>query len=117
NVQIVSPQASETNVVLPAVTSEKVAELLLTVTAANGKTDIASYKVVIVPVSADTPDEPVVPDVPSEYPLWSAAATYVGGSKVTHKGVNYIGKYWSQGSEPGLEENTGQYGKPWDYLR
>lgn len=117
NVQIVSPQASETKVALPAVTSEKVVELLLTVTAANSKTDMASYKVVIVPASEVTPDEPVVPDVPAEYPLWSATAVYVEGSKVTHKGVNFIGKFWSQGSEPGLEETTGQFGKPWDYLR
>ncbi|WP_371419658.1 glycosyl hydrolase family 18 protein [Pantoea sp. CCBC3-3-1] len=122
NVQIVSPQASETNVALPAVTTETVVEVLLTVTAANGKTDMASYKVIIAPAAAVTPDEPVVPDVPvnpevpSDYPQWSATATYLEGSKVTHKGVNFIGKFWSQGSEPGLEETTGQFGKPWDYL-
>ncbi|WP_380182625.1 glycosyl hydrolase family 18 protein [Kalamiella sp. sgz302252] len=128
NVQIVSPQASETNVVLPVVTAETVVEVLLTVTAANKKTDMASYKVVIAPASSAPVDpvdpvdpvepvDPVNPDAPSDYPQWSATATYVEGSKVTHKGVNYIGKFWSQGSEPGLEETTGQYGKPWDYLR
>ena len=43
-------------------------------------------------------------------------ATGLEGNNVTHKGVNDIGKFWSQGSEPGLEATTGQFGKPWDYL-
>lgn len=35
------------------------------------------------------------------YPAWSSTAVYVGGSKVSHNGVNYEAKWWTQGETPG----------------
>ncbi|MDK8180339.1 lytic polysaccharide monooxygenase [Paenibacillus sp. UMB4589-SE434] len=41
------------------------------------------------------------PPAPTTYPAWSAAAVYVAGNKVTHNGVNYEAKWWTQGETPG----------------
>ncbi|ANA80841.1 chitin-binding protein [Paenibacillus glucanolyticus] len=38
------------------------------------------------------------------YPAWSATAVYVGGNKVSHNGVNYEAKWWTQGETPGSAE-------------
>ncbi|MFC4100666.1 lytic polysaccharide monooxygenase [Paenibacillus xanthanilyticus] len=35
------------------------------------------------------------------YPAWNSSTAYVGGSKVTHNGVNYEAKWWTQGEVPG----------------
>ncbi|MFC0142047.1 carbohydrate-binding protein [Erwinia mallotivora] len=117
---IISPQAQETAVVLPVVTVDTVASVVLSVSDAKGNRDQTVYKLIISSTDAgkpQVPDLPIVPDVPSDYPQWSATAVYVADDKVSHKGVNYIAKFWSNGSEPGLDETTGQFGKPWDYLR
>ncbi|WP_068775848.1 lytic polysaccharide monooxygenase [Paenibacillus sp. FJAT-26967] len=34
------------------------------------------------------------------YPAWSSTAVYVGGNKVTHNGVNYEARWWTQGQTP-----------------
>ncbi|KOR76924.1 lytic polysaccharide monooxygenase [Paenibacillus solani] len=41
------------------------------------------------------------PDAPATYPAWSSTTVYVGGSKVSHNGVNYEAKWWTQGETPG----------------
>lgn len=120
NLQILSPEASETEVILPVVTKESLAEMRLTVTATNGATAIAFYTIVIVPKSTVNPDEPVTPEPEnpsvSDYPQWSASEIYVAGNKVSHKGINYICNFWTKGDEPGLSTTTAQYGKPWTQL-
>ncbi|WP_068774788.1 lytic polysaccharide monooxygenase [Paenibacillus sp. FJAT-26967] len=37
----------------------------------------------------------------SAFPAWNATTAYVGGSKVTHNGVSYQAKWWTQGETPG----------------
>lgn len=41
------------------------------------------------------------PSAPTTYPAWSASSVYVAGNKVTHNGVNYEAKWWTQGETPG----------------
>ncbi|OME93918.1 MULTISPECIES: lytic polysaccharide monooxygenase [Paenibacillus] len=41
------------------------------------------------------------PSAPATYPAWDASTVYVGGSKVTHNGVNYEAKWWTLGETPG----------------
>ncbi|EPY03824.1 chitin-binding domain 3 protein [Paenibacillus alvei TS-15] len=41
------------------------------------------------------------PSAPTTYPAWSATTVYVAGNKVTHNGVNYEAKWWTQGETPG----------------
>lgn len=41
------------------------------------------------------------PSAPTTYPSWSATTVYVAGNKVTHNGVNYEAKWWTQGETPG----------------
>ena len=69
-----------------------------------------------VPEVPEVPEEPVAP-APPLYPLWEAGRIYVGGDRVTHKGRNYLAKWWiGQGTEPGLESTTGAAdgdGRPW----
>ncbi len=40
------------------------------------------------------------PAAPATFPAWNASTAYVGGSKVTHNGVNYEAKWWTQGQTP-----------------
>ncbi|MFD0586994.1 lytic polysaccharide monooxygenase [Paenibacillus sp. GCM10027627] len=35
------------------------------------------------------------------YPAWNATTAYLGGAKVTHNGVNYEAKWWTQNQAPG----------------
>ncbi|MFD0587370.1 lytic polysaccharide monooxygenase [Paenibacillus sp. GCM10027627] len=46
------------------------------------------------------------PTNPTTYPAWSATAVYVAGNKVTHNGVNYEAKWWTQGETPGTAAAT-----------
>ncbi|UHA76276.1 lytic polysaccharide monooxygenase [Paenibacillus sp. 481] len=41
------------------------------------------------------------PSASTTYPAWSATAVYLAGNKVTHNGVNYEAKWWTQGETPG----------------
>ncbi|WP_374209834.1 glycosyl hydrolase family 18 protein [Glycomyces sp. TRM65418] len=43
---------------------------------------------------------------------WRSSQVYVGGDKVSHQGVEYRAKWWTQGEEPGT---TGQWGV-WESL-
>lgn len=40
-------------------------------------------------------------------PAWSSSAVYVGGSQVTHAGIAWRAKWWTQGETPGT---TGEWG-------
>ncbi|WP_343073821.1 carbohydrate-binding protein [Phytoactinopolyspora mesophila] len=35
-----------------------------------------------------------------EAPAWSASAVYLGGDTVSHEGVEYRARWWTQGEEP-----------------
>ncbi|SCB73775.1 glycosyl hydrolase family 18 protein [Kosakonia oryziphila] len=63
---------------------------------------------------AETEDDS---DVGTHYEAWDATINYVGGSKVSHKGSNYLAKWWvGAGTEPGLPSTTGAASgdaKPW----
>ncbi|HEY2491975.1 MAG TPA: lytic polysaccharide monooxygenase [Paenibacillus sp.] len=41
------------------------------------------------------------PAAPITYTAWNSSTVYVGGNKVTHNGVNYEAKWWTQGETPG----------------
>jgi len=77
-----------------------------------------------VPEEPEVPDVPEIPDVPEPapalYPLWQTGRTYTGGDRVTHKGKNYLAKWWiGPGNEPGLETTTGAAdgdGRPWTMI-
>lgn len=49
--------------------------------------------------------------IPSVYPAWSSAATYLSGNIVYYKGKEYKAKWWNQNSPPGTS------GSPWDMYR
>ncbi|MCY9512962.1 lytic polysaccharide monooxygenase [Paenibacillus apiarius] len=40
----------------------------------------------------------------SVYPAWEAGKVYVTGNRVTHKGVSYEARWWTQGEEPGKSD-------------
>ncbi|WP_343319025.1 glycosyl hydrolase family 18 protein [Arthrobacter sp. TMP15] len=56
------------------------------------------------PSATPTPS-PTDPPVPGECTAtpWSASAVYNGGEKVSHKGVEYKAKWWTQGGVPGAD--------------
>lgn len=41
------------------------------------------------------------PAAPITYTAWNSSTVYVSGNKVTHNGVNYEAKWWTQGEIPG----------------
>ena len=42
------------------------------------------------------PSEPPVGDIPA----WAASKVYTAGNKVSHKGIVYQAKWWTQGDDP-----------------
>ncbi|UXY16369.1 glycosyl hydrolase family 18 protein [Chitiniphilus purpureus] len=50
------------------------------------------------------------------YPAWASGSVYTGGTRVTHNGVNYEAKWWTQGDNPaqagdwGVWKNLGPCG-------
>ena len=48
------------------------------------------------PVPPVDPGEPPVDGIPA----WDAGKVYQGGDKVSHKGVVYQAKWWTQGDDP-----------------
>ena len=81
----------------PAVETATSYDLTLTVT--DGALDTqASTRLTVTPVSggdcgATDPDA-------ANWPAWQASATYNGGDKVSHQGLVWQAKYWTQGNEP-----------------
>ncbi|WP_343074361.1 carbohydrate-binding protein [Phytoactinopolyspora limicola] len=42
------------------------------------------------------------PEPPAcEAPAWSSGTVYLGGDTVSHQGVEYRARWWTQGEEPG----------------
>ncbi|UXY17339.1 glycosyl hydrolase family 18 protein [Chitiniphilus purpureus] len=59
---------------------------------------------------------PATPTPSTCHQVWSASAVYSGGARVTHNGVNYEAKWWTQGDNPaqsgdwGVWKNLGNCG-------
>ncbi|TFF80901.1 carbohydrate-binding protein [Aeromonas taiwanensis] len=62
-------------------------------------------KVRVVAQLDPAPVDPTTPPV-GGVPAWEASKVYTAGNKVSHKGVIYQAKWWTQGNEPGK-------GDPW----
>ncbi|MGL4826506.1 MAG: glycosyl hydrolase family 18 protein [Vibrionaceae bacterium] len=64
-------------------------------------------------VAVNVKEEPAPSDS-----TWDANAVYNGGDKVTHNGIEYTAKWWTQGDEPGAsdvwEEKADGTVKAWD---
>lgn len=56
-----------------------------------------------------TTNPPTEPPVTGDFPAWDSTKVYVGGDKVSYKGVNYEAKWWSQGNDPSK-------GDPWKII-
>jgi chitodextrinase len=52
------------------------------------------------PLPTPTPRPTPTPTGIACYPAWNSTAAYTGGSRVTHAGVNYEAKWWTQGQSP-----------------
>ncbi|UXY16382.1 glycosyl hydrolase family 18 protein [Chitiniphilus purpureus] len=50
---------------------------------------------------------PVTPTPGTCYQAWSASGVYSGGARVTHNGVNYEAKWWTQGDNPAQSGDWG----------
>lgn len=57
-------------------------------------------KVRVVAALDPAPVDPGTPPVDG-VPAWEASKVYTAGNKVSHKGVIYQAKWWTQGNEPG----------------
>ncbi|MGB6189401.1 MAG: glycosyl hydrolase family 18 protein [Aeromonas molluscorum] len=92
-------QSSATLVVTgPSVTAETGYDLSVTVT--DGALDAqASTRLTVTPVSGGGDCGATDPDA-ANWPAWSATTTYNGGEKVSHGGLVWQAKYWTQGNEP-----------------
>ncbi|MBV6694019.1 glycosyl hydrolase family 18 protein [Serratia quinivorans] len=118
NIQIVSPAQAETVMVMPSVSAETLCQITLTVDDGHGNSTQAFYALLVVPAAAETETETKTEDAPvpveddnavATYPAWSATSSYTGGSKVSHKGSDYLAKWWvGAGTEPGLASTTGK---------
>ncbi len=62
-------------------------------------------KVRVVATLDPAPVDPGTPPVDG-VPAWEAGKVYTAGNKVSHKGIIYQAKWWTQGNEPGK-------GDPW----
>lgn len=82
----------------PSVTSDTAYDLTLVVT--DGALDTqASTRLTVKPASTGGDCEASDPDA-ANWPAWQASATYNGGAKVSHQGLVWQAKYWTQGNEP-----------------
>lgn len=83
-----------------------------------------------VPVAqaSDTPWTLIGPVLPGEhpaatptlksgtYPVWTADAPYVAGSRVLFQGTGYQAKWWTQGDTPGAPPSTPSAPSPWQLI-
>jgi chitinase len=58
------------------------------------------------PTPTPTVRPTVTPTTSPCNPAWSASAVYTGGQRVTHNGVNYEAKWWTQGNDPSTNSCT-----------
>jgi hypothetical protein len=58
------------------------------------------------PTTRPTPTPTATPTTSPCNPAWSASAVYTGGQRVTHNGVNYEAKWWTQGNDPSTNSCT-----------
>ncbi|WP_373973892.1 carbohydrate-binding protein [Chitinibacter sp. SCUT-21] len=65
------------------------------------------------PTLIPTPTSTATPNSASCNPIWSSSATYTAGQKVTHQGINYQAKWWTQGNDPATNSGDAQ---PWQKL-
>lgn len=125
-IQVISPAGKETVMVMPAVTEESLCHVTLDVDDGNGNIARASNTILVVPEVIDssekeaesTSSENGSSDTSStSFEAWNASTNYTGGTKVSHKGSDYLAKWWvNAGTEPGLELTTGSASgdsKPW----
>jgi chitinase len=60
-----------------------------------------------------TPTPTATPTSSPCYAAWNSATAYTGGQRVTHNGINYEARWWTQGNDPAA--NSGPDG-PWKSL-
>ncbi|GGR11225.1 chitinase C-terminal domain-containing protein [Streptomyces griseomycini] len=71
--------------------------------------DLARGTTVVEPGGGTTPTDPPTTPPPGDCtaPAWDAAASYGGGSVVSHEGHTWKAQWWTKGEEPGT---TGEWG-------
>lgn len=107
-----TPRQQRTLVRFPAVTEQTISQISVNLAGAYQGSNVIGL--IIVPAAEDGSDDH---DTAPLYPLWAANRSYSGSERVSHKGGNYLAKWWiSAGVEPGLESTTGAASgdaKPW----
>lgn len=97
NVTATSVTGSALTYTAPSVLVDQPLTFKLTVTDVDGLSSTASQIVTVQPASA--------------YPQWDVNTVYNQLDRVSWKGSNYEAKWWTQGTEPGTEDDAG--GSPW----
>ncbi|WP_422657700.1 lytic polysaccharide monooxygenase [Paenibacillus sp. EC2-1] len=87
---VTTVSASTLNYTVTGLTANTAYTFTVKATDAAGNESAASNAVSVTTTGAST-----------GYPAWNASTVYVGGNKVTHNGVNYEAKWWTQGQTPG----------------
>lgn len=90
NSLVTTVSASTLNYTVTGLTANTAYTFTVKATDAAGNESAASNAVNVTTTGAST-----------GYPAWNASTVYVGGNKVTHNGVNYEAKWWTQGQTPG----------------
>ncbi|EXU76452.1 S8 family peptidase [Erwinia mallotivora] len=113
-----TPRQQRTLVRFPEVAQETLSQISVSLTGSYQTRDTVGL--MIVPATEDGTDSEQGSDEADTtplYPQWVANRSYSGGERVSHKGGNYLAKWWiSAGVEPGLESTTGAASgdaKPW----
>lgn len=104
---IVSPSEQETDIIMPDVERDTFIQVSVVVNDGHGHLAQDTFHLIVTPpVEEEQKDQDE--GSTSTYPLWEASANYSGGSRVSHKGRNYLAKWWvGAGIEPGLSSTTG----------
>jgi GH18 family chitinase len=104
---IVSPSEQETDIIMPDVKRDTCIQVSVVVNDGHGHLTQDTFHLIVTP-PVDEAQKDQDEGSTSTYPLWEASASYSGGSRVSHKGRNYLAKWWvGAGTEPGLSSTTG----------
>ncbi|MBS3046372.1 glycosyl hydrolase family 18 protein [Enterobacter mori] len=112
NATIVSPRLQETDIIMPVVESDTSIQVSVVVDDAHGHQAQDTYHLIVTPLTDEGQEDQDQGEKDegstTTYPLWDASASYSGGTRVSHKGGNYLAKWWiGAGVEPGLSSTTG----------
>lgn len=104
---IVSPSEQETDIIMPDVERDTFIQVSVVVNDGHGHLAQDTFHLIVTPPGEEEQKDQDEGST-TTYPLWEASANYSGGNRVSHKGRNYLAKWWvGAGIEPGLSSTTG----------